>query len=70
MNHLPLGRRAPTHATAGDTANPHGVIDCPTCRAMLQTKVNAHSNFKGTAKERAFFAADATRWQAVLDRKF
>lgn len=70
MNHYPLLRRLPAHASQGDTANPHGVIDCPKCRAMLQTKVDAHNAFQGSAKERKFFAADAAAWQRVLDRQF
>ena len=71
-NHLPLyGRKAPSHAVEGDTADPHGPITCSQCRKMLMVKVRAHSTLgveSKPAQERRFFSKDASAWQAVLAR--
>jgi hypothetical protein len=75
INHLPLFGRSLRRECKpiGGTANPHGAITCPLCRAMLEAKVSAHSaessRCKSGGQEARFFAADAANWQAVLDRK-
>lgn len=70
LNHYPLGRKFPSHAAAADTCSPKAAITCPACRAMLEWKVAAHrleAAASRSGQKRAFFAADANHWQAVLD---
>lgn len=71
LNHLPLFKSnlRSECKPLGGTADPHAAITCPHCRAMLASKVAAHTLTaeKSNASERQFFAADAAHWQAVLD---
>lgn len=74
MNHwpLPMGRKAPAHAAAHDSANPFAEITCPTCRAVLASKVDsAQKSEKATRSkdEQMFFAGTGAHYQAILGQR-